>query len=52
MNLLCALYYIYIYTGDALRVWPMFINSSDLIGQLIMNVLNIYILHAVELSQT
>ena len=43
----CALYYIYMHTLGVCvpRVWLTLINSIDLIGQLIIYVLNIYILH-------
>ena len=39
-----ALYYIYIYSGDMLRVWTMLTASIDLVGQSFVHVLNIYIL--------
>ena len=49
MNLLYALYYIYKYTGAHLSKRPMFTVSITLIGQSIMHVLNINILHACNL---
>ena len=52
MNLLCALLNLHIYTRGTLKVWPILINSTDLIGQLIMYVFDIYSFHTSEFLQT
>ena len=45
MNLHVCILQLHIYTWGTLMVWPMPINSIDIIGQLIIYVLDIYILH-------
>ena len=47
-----VLLYLHTYTGDMLKEWPTLINSGNLIGQLIMYVLDIYNSHTSKFFQT
>ena len=47
----CTILLLHIYTWGMIRAQPMLINNIDLIGQDIIYLLNIYILHSCELLQ-